>query len=427
LISQQKKQLYKNNLSTIFLFFFIAVSFTFFLLNKVSIIFFIPLLTISLIILYFSRSKATLVYQKYKVNIEDLQENLNLLNDDLAKKNSVLKDIPHKTKKIFSIKDAVEVFINTIEPSDLHQSIVDRVSDIFPEADNVLLFLFNDQKDTLALEMSVKRSGDSIKEKKGDVLDWWVLKNNQCLLVEDVTSDFRFDFNKVLPFLNRKAVSFLSSPVSMGEHVLGLVRIESKKRSAFSLEDSRVMSVICDVAAVVLERANLLKQIRELAIRDSLTNLVLRGNFLERFDEELERSALHKRHFGLLVLDIDDFKKINDTYGHVVGDMVLKKLASILIKNVGNSGNVICRMGGEEFVILMVESDKKKSKEIAESIRRDCENAVVKSRRKQISFTVSLGLVIYPDDGLDKQQLLIIADKLLYKAKEKGKNQLCTT
>ena len=125
------------------------------------------------------------------------------------------------------------------------------------------------------------------------------------------------------------------------------------------------------------------------------------------------------------MLDIDDFKEINDNHGHVVGDLVLKKLSHILSRIVGDSGNVAARFGGEEFVLFMVESTKEELKTVAERIRKEAESIIVSFRRKQINFTVSMGAVVYPQDGMEALDLVEKADKLLYKAKKSGKNKIC--
>ena len=377
------------------------------------------------VLFYVFKRRTTTVYQNYKLRIEELEEQINLLEEELNKKNILLKELPPKAKRIFSIENIAEKLVNLIDPDQLCQYIVKDLGSIFPEADNVLLFLV--LKDSLVLHNSLRKKNEIIREKRGDILDWWVLKKNQCLLIEDLASDYRFDFNHIIAFREREAHSLVSSPLSIGSRILGLVRLESKLSQVFSLEDSRALRVICDLGAVVLERANLIRKTKDLATKDSLTDLFLRNYFTERFDEEIKRASFKRTQFGIVILDIDDFKKINDTYGHTVGDMVLKKLASILQRNVGDSGNVASRLGGEEFVFLIVESNRTIVKRVAERIRKEIEKSTVSFRRKNINFTVSLGLAMYPKDGIDTQQLLCTADHSLYRAKREGKNKLCST
>ena len=231
--------------------------------------------------------------------------------------------------------------------------------------------------------------------------------------------------NSLCAYKERGMRSILISPISIGTKLYGVLRLESKTPNIFYLEESRVLRIICDSAAIILERAYLFNEIKELAIRDSLTNLFLRNYFLERFNEEIKRTSIKKTKFGVVILDVDDFKNINDTYGHKVGDLVLRKISAIIQKNIGNSGNIAARIGGEEFIFLLVESDENKVKSIAEKIRKEVASSTVSFRRKNIHFTISLGLAMYPKDGATVQDIIMAADKMLYKAKTEGKNRLC--
>ena len=125
------------------------------------------------------------------------------------------------------------------------------------------------------------------------------------------------------------------------------------------------------------------------------------------------------------MLDIDDFKNINDTYGHAIGDLVLGRLAKILRVTVSDAGNLICRFGGEEFIISLVECTKDEVVCIGEQIRKTVEQIILTFRRKKITFTISGGIAIYPKDGNDILQLIKTADKRLYRAKSEGKNKIC--
>ena len=162
-----------------------------------------------------------------------------------------------------------------------------------------------------------------------------------------------------------------------------------------------------------------------MAIKDSLTSLYLKEYFFERLAEEIKRAHSKKSQIGVIMIDIDDFKKVNDTYGHVVGDFVLKKLAKILTNIAGGAGNIISRFGGEEFIISTLQCDKKELLLLGEEIRRKIEASELTFRRKKIIFTVSLGAILCSGDGEGVEALMHKVDKLLYKAKKEGKNRLC--
>ncbi len=165
------------------------------------------------------------------------------------------------------------------------------------------------------------------------------------------------------------------------------------------------------------------KELHELSITDSLTGLYNRKHLMETLDNEVARSKRHKHDFAVLVIDIDDFKEYNDTYGHLAGDEVLSRLASVFKKSV-RSCDYVARYGGEEFILVLPEIGPQDGVKAAERIRKK----VVKERfagdGERIEVTVSVGVASYPKDGDDPQAIIRHADTALYKAKETGRNRV---
>jgi len=404
---------------------FIIVAVCFLAAGKISFSFFLIFLgVLFLIFLLFRKLKFSCIAQS-KGELDKLEENLNLLTDTVNGKKALLEALPLKYEKIASLFKVSHDLIELTEPQTIYTFLVNMLERLFPQAESIIIFSL--KRDTLSLIFSSKKEKTPIKEKHGDIIEKWVLKQNQSLTIDDITRDFRFDYNKVNAFRERKMRSFLVSPLSVGDKALGVVRVESRSAASFSMEDSRLLRSICDFAAVVLERAYFIENAQELAAKDSLTSLYVRDYFFNRLREELKRSALKNANLGLIMLDIDDFKRINDIHGHIVGDAVLKKLAGILNQVAGTAGNGICRFGGEEFVIFIVECTKEQLIAMAEKIRSNAQQAEIVFRRKNITFTVSLGLAFYPGDGNDAITLLDKADHMLYRAKKTGKNKVCYT
>jgi len=357
--------------------------------------------------------------------LQKLEENTNVLIEELDVKSKKLQGMPAKSEKVSFLFDASQKMFSLENRDEVLDFLVDSCRELFPQADSILLYLLSKDKEALALTRSTKKKNVVIKEKKGDILDSWVLKHNQSLVVDDVTRDFRFDYNRVGSFKDRGARSFIASPLSVGDRMVGAVRAECSVSSAFSMEESRILRSVCDLGAVVLERANLFEKISELAIRDSLTSLFLRDYFFQRFKEEIVRARMKGVNIGIGMLDIDDFKKINDTYGHIVGDLVLRRLARIMLSHVGNSGNLACRFGGEEFMFMIVESTPERLAAVAERILLAVRDVTLTFRRRKVAFTVSLGAAMYPVDGRDAIDVIDKADQRLYHAKHSGKNRVC--
>lgn len=387
-------------------------------------IFLIPFLASILIFILVRKIRAAII-SRHQGEFESFQEKINLLTKSIEEKQDISKTLPVKNERASFLFDISKSLIELIEPEEIFDSIIQILERLFPEADSILVFRFDKEEGFLSLIRSHKRKLDPIKEKKGSSLDKWVLHQNRSLLIDDIVKDFRFDHTKLIAYKERKAHSFVLSPLSIGRRSLGLVRIESQTKEAFSLDDSRFLRNICDLAAVVLERSILFRRTEELATKDSLTGLFMRSYFSEHLARELRRAQRHKKSLGLIMLDIDDFKTINDTYGHVVGDLVLIKLADILKKAVVKKEAIVSRFGGEEFTLLLSEADQGQVITCAESICKTVQGTSLVFRRKKIPFTISLGVAFYPNKAKDPADLIEEADRFLYQAKRQGKNRTC--
>ncbi|MCM8797635.1 MAG: GGDEF domain-containing protein [Candidatus Omnitrophica bacterium] len=188
-------------------------------------------------------------------------------------------------------------------------------------------------------------------------------------------------------------------------------------------EDRDKMNILAHQLIISLKKAILYKKVQELAITDTLTQVFSRRHFLERFNEELERSIKFKLHFSFLMVDVDHFKEINDNYGHLVGDAVLREIAKGIKDNIRQI-DFIGRWGGEEFAIIFVETEKNQAVLAAERIRKNIESNEINVYDERLKGTISVGIATFPDDAADSALLIEKADKALYIAKEQGRNRV---
>ncbi|HEU4699106.1 MAG TPA: diguanylate cyclase [Gemmatimonadales bacterium] len=166
------------------------------------------------------------------------------------------------------------------------------------------------------------------------------------------------------------------------------------------------------------------EQMRHLAETDPLTGCANRRALMERLEQEMDRAARYATMLTALMLDIDNFKQINDTYGHLVGDAVLKQLAHLL-KREQRSVDVVARYGGEEFVVLLPETTSTESRNFAERVLRRVQEHDFGEAHRPVRVTVSIGIASYPDERVtDGRSLLEIADGHLYRAKNEGRNRI---
>ncbi len=182
---------------------------------------------------------------------------------------------------------------------------------------------------------------------------------------------------------------------------------------------------IIGISRDITERKLAEEEIKTLAISDRLTHLLNYIEFYIQLSEEIERAKRYKRNFCLLMVDIDNFKQVNDTYGHQAGNVVICDVANLLRDYVRNV-DYVARFGGDEFTILMPEIIKKDSLTIAERLCRLIhQHEVTLPSGDKIQVTVSIGIACYSEDGNTNDQLIHAADQALYHAKSAGKNQIC--
>ncbi|MDI6641540.1 MAG: GGDEF domain-containing protein [Elusimicrobiota bacterium] len=174
--------------------------------------------------------------------------------------------------------------------------------------------------------------------------------------------------------------------------------------------------------SLAIRRCGLFLEVEKRSRRDGLTGLFLRRYFLERLEEEVLRAKRYKNKFAVIMIDIDYFKKVNDTYGHQAGDFVLKSLAGIFESNL-HKGDLIGRYGGEEFVVCLPYTKPDECKKVAENIRSIVENTSFVYDGKNIHITISLGIAYYPEDAQSKDELIVASDKAMYFAKQLGRNR----
>lgn len=163
-----------------------------------------------------------------------------------------------------------------------------------------------------------------------------------------------------------------------------------------------------------------------LAAKDGLTGLYNHAYIKERLKQEIYRCQRYEHPLSLLMIDIDDFKSLNDNYGHVVGDRVLKTL-SMLMQEIIRPSDIIGRYGGEEFLVILPQTNSENSLAVAERIRENIEFykfEVHPSKKKISQITVSIGLSAFPDHGKTSEDLIVFADESLYAAKKEGKNRV---
>ena len=215
---------------------------------------------------------------------------------------------------------------------------------------------------------------------------------------------------------------FCTNVVSVGK-IIAIIVVKSKKHGFFDKEKVEFIESLIDSFSPFVANLRLVEINKELSIRDPLTNLYNRRYLMEFLYKELEKSKRLDRYLSIIMLDLDDFKKINDVYGHQMGDLCLKTLADVIIGNTRDM-DVAGRYGGEEFIIVLPDTDKGNALSVANRLRSAIKGIKIPSSNGFITLSASFGVASFPEDGINIDDLIKVADDRTYEAKRSGKDRV---
>ncbi len=214
-------------------------------------------------------------------------------------------------------------------------------------------------------------------------------------------------------------------PLKAKDTVNGIIVADNHfTQRAVDDDDIKMFTMLCNQAGLAIENSQLYEKIKHKSYTDSLTEVYNHGFFQDRLSAAIEQAKRNHQTVSIVMLDLDDFKMLNDNFGHQTGDCVLKEVASVLKKS-SREIDFVCRYGGEEFAIILTNTSRKQAFSIAERLRKNIETHQIGLLPKGMTVTASLGVSTYPDDAQDKTDLIGMADKAMYVAKFSGKNRTC--
>jgi diguanylate cyclase (GGDEF)-like protein len=265
-----------------------------------------------------------------------------------------------------------------------------------------------DQKQLKAVELKI-----------GEGIAGTVWQKGTPLIINDVSKDDRFS-NLADKMTSNRTTSLIAVPLTVNGKIIGVMEAINKVYDGvFNKIDLEIFLYLAGQAAIAIENARLY----ELAVTDGLTGLFIHRFFYNRLEEEIKRALRYKNDLALVMLDIDFFKKLNDTYGHQAGDEVLLKTADCIRENCRLS-DIPCRYGGEEFCIILPDTDIKGALIFAEKLRNKIADLKINYLDNILKYTVSLGVVSFCNNNpSDKQEFVAMADKALYQSKNTGRNR----
>ncbi len=202
---------------------------------------------------------------------------------------------------------------------------------------------------------------------------------------------------------------------------LGVLVLESARLHAFEQTDVQPLEAVADICAAAIQNAHFFERAKQLAYLDGLTGIFNRRYFEMRIGEEIERARRYESNLSVVMMDIDHFKRLNDEFGHLLGDEVLRQISRLFQQHLRKS-DIICRYGGEEFALLLPQTTGEDAMDVAEKLRKTIEAYPFPGVPRPVS--ISAGMAAYPEFGKTRDEIVASADAALYHAKQNGRNRI---
>ena len=302
---------------------------------------------------------------------------------------------------------------------EMFRTVTRETTRLFP-ADVCSVMLLEESRGELVVQESHGLSrweAESIRFKLGDGVAGWAAKNAKPARIADATKDKRF---RTVPGQRSRIVSMLCVPLLAKKKVFGVITLTNReKKGAFTPAHEDLLTLLAGHISLEVEN----HRISQLCATDSLTGLYNHAHVVKRLDEEMAGARRYHESVTLLILDLDHFKTVNDTYGNPAGDKVLLGVADMIRRNIRES-DIAGRYGGEEFAVILPLTRKAGGGVIAERLRKTISGAQFPLPQGNVLVTVSIGLSNYPEDGIEGSEVLEKADQALYQAKTAGRNRV---
>jgi len=307
-----------------------------------------------------------------------------------------------RLKQLTTFSDLGKAITSTLDLKEILKIVMEKISELL-QPKNWSLLLVDDEKNELYFEIVVGEGADKIKDirlKIGEGIAGWVAREGAPLFIPDVNKDPRF-YKKADESSQFTTKSISAVPLKSRGKCLGVIEIINKisEQDSFKEEDLLVLTTIADYTAIAIENAKFFQKIQELTITDDLTKLYNSRHLYRFLDYEVERAKRYDNHVAMIFIDLDRFKNVNDTYGHLNGSKLLAEAAKI------------------------ISSGLRKVDQAAEKLRASInKHEFLKEDGLNLHITASFGVAAIPDDAKDATELIQLADQAMYRVKNRERD-----
>lgn len=369
------------------------------------------------------------------------------IKQDISERKRAEEALSKRSDQIATLNRVMRLLSSTLDLSKVLDTILDEIQKVIPYDSASVWLCKNDSMEIIAAHgftNSADLIGTSYELNSKDNPNTKVIRTRMPLIEGDLLSTYNFP--RDLPQSRYKNRGWMGVPMIIGDRVTGMLAFDKNVPNFYTQEQSQFAVAFAAQAAIAIENARLYsdaqkelverieaeekllvlqKELEEQAIRDSLTGLYNRRFLDETLPRELSRAERDKYSVSVVMLDLDHFKSFNDTYGHDVGDLMLKQLGKLLSSHV-RAGDIACRFGGEEFIVVMPKASLTVARQRANDWRSRFESMELVIEGEVLKATLSAGVAVYPLHGTTSEEIIRKADQAMYSAKAAGRNMVNT-
>jgi diguanylate cyclase (GGDEF)-like protein len=370
------------------------------------------------------------------------------IKQDITERKHAEEVLSKRTEQIATLNRVMRLLSSTLDLSKLLDMILHEIQQVIPYDSASIWLCRDDSLEIIAAHgylNSEELIGTTYSLTSKDSPNTQVIRTRSPLIEADVSSTYTSTSSGIQSRNPNRG--WMGVPMIVGDRVTGMLAFDKNVPNFYTQEQSQFALAFAAQAATAIENARLYsdaqkelaerieaedkllklqKELEEQAIRDSLTGLYNRRFLDETLSRELSRAERDKYSVSVVMLDLDHFKMFNDTYGHDVGDMMLKQLGKLLSSQV-RAGDIACRFGGEEFVVVMPKASLSVAKQRANDWRMKFESQGLVHEGKVLNGTLSAGVAVYPLHGTSSEEIIRKADQAMYSAKAAGRNLVNTS
>lgn len=383
--------------------------------------------------------KAYFYLERYVEFKKEAEKNKNIKLDILNDKKQQLIEKTYKVlyKQAEALYKVGQSIISNLEKEDILNVIISEVKSLI-EFDLLQIVIYDESickyKYELILKEKERISVDN-RYVNENTFTSYCINNKKEILIGDIIKEYKkyisgdieaLENNKIDQNLEsgRIAQSLMFVPIIIGENIIGVISTQHCEKSKYGIKELTTLKILSTYIGIALENSRLYKEVKYSATHDVLTNIYNRREVLKRYYKLYNKGKHEGFNLSVMMIDIDNFKNINDVYGHQCGDEAIKNVAEAINYSIRKC-DIVGRYGGEEFLVVVVDTDDTNTEIIAERIRQNIENLnFVFEDKGQVDLTISMGVKLIDNYEIQANKIIGIADEALYKAKNSGKNKV---